>query len=500
MAPAWTKDCGDPTVVPPWANHARLGERTLPLEEFLAEATLLLDLEEPQHLLERARFVLATLYRDSDRTDEALVQKTLTQQTLNGILYGVLLILAAYNLVLFFYLRDNSFLFYVLFFGMILLAMMSLDDFSAQYLWPNQGAFAAISDRLFMILSFTFALLFATSFLRTKEYAPRLHKLMLGLAITIFVVLGLQFIWFRVTAVIHIALMVASSTIMIVAGFVVWRRGYRPARYFLLGWSLFYMGFIIFILTLVDVLSLSAATYGVMRVGLIVLALVLSIGLAERINVYRQEKESAQLAVASQRTRIAQDLHDSVTQSLYSANLFAEAGREIVETGDIQSASHYFKRIGATTQQALKEMRLFLYELRPPDVVEEGLVDALQKRLDAVEKRSGIEARLLLDGSLNFPDEISDQFYRITQEALNNVLKHAQADEVTVYLRANDGIMGLEVVDNGRGFDLTEVRKGGGMGLKSMQDRSGQINGEFDIQTAPNQGTKISVIVKQTHE
>ena len=141
-----------------------------------------------------------------------------------------------------------------------------------------------------------------------------------------------------------------------------------------------------------------------------------------------------------------------------------------------------------------------VYELRPPDVIEEGLVDALQKRLDAVEKRSGVEARLLLDGLIEYPDDVSDQFYRITQEALNNVLKHAQADEVTVYLRANDGIMGLEVVDNGRGFDLTEVRENGGMGLKSMQDRSGQINGEFDIQTAPNQGTIISVTVKQTHE
>ena len=243
-----------------------------------------------------------------------------------------------------------------------------------------------------------------------------------------------------------------------------------------------------------------AASDGVLRLGLVLSALVLSIGLADRIGIYRKEKESAQLALAIQRTQIAQDLHDSVTQSLYSANLFAEAGREIVEAGDTQSASHYFTRIGAVTQQALKEMRLFLYELRPPDVVEVGLVDALQKRLDAVEKRSGMEARLILDGDIHFPDEIGDQYFRIAQEALNNVLKHAQADKVTVYLRAKNGIMRLEVADNGRGFDLAEARKSGGMGLKTMQERSKQINGEFEIQTAPNRGTKVLVQVKQSHE
>jgi signal transduction histidine kinase len=287
---------------------------------------------------------------------------------------------------------------------------------------------------------------------------------------------------------------------MIIAGLLVWRKGYRPARYFLLGWTLVLLGFVIFILTLIDVLPFTDYIDTILRLGLIVLALVLSFGLADRINLLRQDKEAAQFAITAQRMQIARDLHDSVTQSLYSTNLFAEAGRETVQAGDTEGASHYFIRIGAVSQQALKEMRLFLYELRPPDVVDVGLVDALQKRLDAVEKRSGMEVRLILDGDIHCEDEIADQYYRIAQEALNNVLKHAQADEVTVYLRAENGIMGLEVADNGRGFDLAEARKSGGLGLKTMQERSDQINGEFEITTAPNQGTKVMVQVKQSHE
>jgi signal transduction histidine kinase len=290
--------------------------------------------------------------------------------------------------------------------------------------------------------------------------------------------------------------MLASSIIMITAGVLVWRIGYKPARYFLIGWIVVFIGFIILALTLAGIGPLNDISATVLRLGLIILALILSIGLTERINIYRKETAAAQMATITQRTRIAQDLHDSVTQSLYSANLFAEAGQKILIAGDMQGTSHYLDRIRSTTQQALKEMRLFLYELRTPNVVEDGLVDALQKRLDTVEKRAGIEAYLLLDGSINFPDQVSDQFYRISQEALNNIIKHAQADEITVHLKGKDGIMHLAIVDNGRGFELAEASKNGGLGLKIMQERADQINGQLSIKTAPNQGTIVMVEVK----
>jgi len=425
------------------------------------------------------------------------VQQVFQQQVVNGILYGIILILGVYNFILFLYLRDNTYLYYVLFFTSVLIGIMALDGFAAQYLWPEGGILGATGSRFFIILSSVFALLLAVSFLRTKEYAPRLHKLMIGLAIIMSVVLGLMYIWFRETALIHIFLLIASAVAMIVAGLLVWRRGYEPARYYLFGWLVFIVGFAILFLTLADIVPFSNLTNIIPRLGLIILALVLSIGLAARLNLYREEKVEAQLAVSYQRVQIAQDLHDSVTQSLYSANLFAEAGRETLEGGDEQGASHYFVRIGQTTQQALKEMRLFLYELRPPDVVETGLVDALQQRIDAVEKRSGMEARLMLDGSTSFPPQVSDQYYRIAQEALNNVLKHARAENVTVYLRGQNGLFSLEIVDDGQGFDLQEAEHSGGMGLKTMRERAERIDGRFVINTTPGQGTSVKVEVEK---
>ena len=107
-----------------------------------------------------------------------------------------------------------------------------------------------------------------------------------------------------------------------------------------------------------------------------------------------------------------------------------------------------------------------------------------------------MEARLRLDGEINYPDEVNDQFYRIAQEALNNVVKHAQADEVTVYLRGSNHMMRLEVVDNGCGFDMAEASQKGGMGLETMRERAAKINGDMTITTDPGQGTIIVVEVK----
>lgn len=425
-------------------------------------------------------------------SDDTFTRQVMFQQAFNGILYGILLILTIYNLVLFFNLRDGSYLYYVLFFSTMLLGIMALDGFAAQYLWPNQGQFAAIATRFFMIISFNFGLLFAISFLRIKEYVPRLNILMTSLAILVFVFIGLQFVWFRETAIIHAFLMIASGISMLLAGILVWRKGYRPARFFLIGWSVVLIGFIIFILTLVDVISLNILTDAILRIGLIVLALVLSAGLAERINIYRQERNAA---IFEERIRLARDLHDSTTQSLYSALLFSETGKKLTERGDLEDAAYYQSRVSDVVHEALKEMRLLVFELRPLKLEQEGLVGALQMRLDAVESRSGIEARLHAEDIPSLPPRISKNLYYVTQEALNNSLKHANADKVRVNIQVEDSNLMITVVDDGQGFNLEEAYDHGGMGLVNMHERIKNIDGELRIQSKPGEGTKIEVSI-----
>jgi signal transduction histidine kinase len=205
--------------------------------------------------------------------------------------------------------------------------------------------------------------------------------------------------------------------------------------------------------------------------------------------------QAEEAAVTAERNRLARDMHDSVTQSLYSLTLLAEAGQRMIKARDLGQVEGNQARLSEIAQQALQEMRLMVYELRPSALESEGLVGALEHRLEAVERRAGVDARLVVEGACDLPPRVEEELYHITQEALNNALKHAQASAVKVTLRAEDGYVLLEVTDNGSGFDPATVRGMGGLGLVTMQERAEKISGTLTVDSSPNEGTKVRVVV-----
>jgi len=213
--------------------------------------------------------------------------------------------------------------------------------------------------------------------------------------------------------------------------------------------------------------------------------------IAVAIENARLYNNSRKLAVLEERTRLARELHDSVTQSLYSIVLLAEGWRRVVSGGENASVEDYLSRISEITQQSLKEMRLLIHELRPPELERDGLVGALRQRLDAVEQRAGVEARLVMDDLIELPARIEEELYRIAEEALNNALKHAAAATVTVRLCLEADMVVLEIADDGRGFDPDVAARGGGMGLINMRERARQIGGCLSIVSAPGRGTTV---------
>ncbi len=213
------------------------------------------------------------------------------------------------------------------------------------------------------------------------------------------------------------------------------------------------------------------------------------IGIAvENARLYRQ---SQHLAVAEERRRLARDLHDSVTQSLYSLTLFAEAGQRLLRSGEIERVEKYMDRLSQTAQDALKEMRLLLYELRPWALESGKLVETIQHRLDAVERRSGLTAHLITTPLPTLPPRFEDNLYHITLEALNNALKHAFASAVTVQVCADEQAVFLDVIDNGTGFDAAAMTKPGGMGLSNMRERAEELGGTFTIESSVQGGTTV---------
>ncbi len=165
----------------------------------------------------------------------------------------------------------------------------------------------------------------------------------------------------------------------------------------------------------------------------------------------QSEKEQA---IVTERNRLAGELHDSVTQGLYGILLHADAAKGLLAKGKTDKATDYLEEIKAAGKEGLAEMRLLIFELRPPVLEAEGLAAALEMRLYAVEKRAGLKADIHSEIEGRLPLDVEDGLYRIAQEVLNNALKHAQAKHIWVRLLQDGEIVRLEIKDDGRGFDL----------------------------------------------
>jgi PAS domain S-box-containing protein len=218
---------------------------------------------------------------------------------------------------------------------------------------------------------------------------------------------------------------------------------------------------------------------------------------AEEVAMLIHSDRQRQISIAvAERQRLVRDLHDSVTQKLYGLVTLTEAAQAGLDVGSTYEPAQVLARIGEYARQALKEMRLFLYELQPVDLETQGLVAVLHHRLAAVEGRSDVKARLIADDKISLSLEKEVALYFIAQEALNNILRHASAKSVTVRLKQRRVNVSLEIEDDGCGFDLQQADKGG-LGLGNMRERAMQIGGKLKITSDPEKGTRVTVTVRR---
>ena len=210
----------------------------------------------------------------------------------------------------------------------------------------------------------------------------------------------------------------------------------------------------------------------------------------ENARLYEKAK---QMAALEERQRLARDLHDSVTQSLYGVTLYAEVTEQLLKNGEIENAGKNLQELKGMALDALAEMRLLIYELRPSVFEQEGLVAAIQARLDAVEGRVGLKTSFIIEGEISLDPQIEEVLYRITQEALNNILKHAVARTATITLSQDDHQVSLEVSDDGVGFDPLQACEAGCLGVRGMQERARAMGAEFEILSQVGNGTKVII-------
>jgi len=224
-------------------------------------------------------------------------------------------------------------------------------------------------------------------------------------------------------------------------------------------------------------------------------AVSLLIMMAEQLSIivqsHRLQDQAQQLTRSLERQRLSREMHDSVAQHIYSLHLFARAGQDALADGDPAQASRHLRQLDKNALIALREMRLLLYQLRPPALESQTLVEAIEERFAHVERRLGIEAIIEVAEMPALPEEVEEELYYMITEALNNTLKHAEALQVKVCFETRDGLIMITVRDDGKGFEPLEPSSG--LGLENLRQRAANIEGVMELETEPGQGTTIRI-------
>jgi signal transduction histidine kinase len=207
--------------------------------------------------------------------------------------------------------------------------------------------------------------------------------------------------------------------------------------------------------------------------------------------VARERAQAERAAVQEDRRRLAQDIHDSVTQSIFSLLFTTKAARAAAQHGAAVPLDETLEEVEAIAKQALKDLRLLLYQLRSPLLDQGGLTSALRYRLEAVEMRAGVNAVLVAPPELSLSPAAEEGVYRVAMEALNNALKYARASEVEVQLKCEADELVLSVTDNGIGFDQGTIARSAGLGLAGIQERAARLGGEAFVRSERDKGTTV---------
>ena len=208
-------------------------------------------------------------------------------------------------------------------------------------------------------------------------------------------------------------------------------------------------------------------------------------------------KQAQALAVLEERQRLARNLHDAINQSLFSAGLIAEVLPRLWER-EPEEARHSLEDLRRLTRGALAEMRSLLVELRPAALTDTELGDLLRLLGNAFTGRTNIPVVLKVTGEGIMPAEAQVALYRICQEALSNIAKHAGASQVEIDVRHAPGTLALYIRDDGRGFDTAEQISSGHYGLSMMRERAESVGALMTVTSQLGQGTELAIHWSET--
>jgi signal transduction histidine kinase len=209
----------------------------------------------------------------------------------------------------------------------------------------------------------------------------------------------------------------------------------------------------------------------------------------------RLYERSRELTIAEERSRLAHELHDAVSQKLFSLRLTAQAAAALVDR-DPSRAKGELQQVAVLAAEAADELRAAVVELRPAALDEDGLVATLRTQIQVLDRAHAARVTFDCCGVRALPASQEEAFLRVAQEALHNALRHSGAHRVDVTLARRGTGAVLRVTDDGSGFDPKAIRRAGRhLGLVSMRDRASGVGGTLTVESAPGKGTTIEMEV-----
>lgn len=440
------------------------------------------------------------------RIDAFLTQDS-TALLMLGLLFGLMASLVAYNGFLFLAVRDRSYLFYVGYLGGATLLQLTLHGLSAQYLWPRQADLGNVSVQALLGLTLWAGTGFSRNFLQTAARQPRLDRALAvnGWACLAAMLLGIlaTYRWGAQLLILCGLVQLPLIAWAIVAGLI---GGFRPARFIGLGFAALMPGGLVYALHTLGVIASTPWTDRAFEIGIALEAVLLSFGLADRINTLARDKQAAEAGAAAERERfarrlverqeqdrrrIANTLHDSVVQTL---GALGGRLRRLARGADAQAAD--LTALGELARETTRELREIVDDLHPHQLERLGLAAAVRAAAERAFAGSAVQWRATVapDIERRLTPEQAVQLYRIVQEALANVAKHASADRCELTLDGRPDGLALLVEDDGRGLAAPPPHRG--LGLASLAERAALIGGRLEIGARPQGGTRLALTLQ----
>jgi len=404
-----------------------------------------------------------------------------------GLYYGIMLVMALYNLFIFFSLRDRAYLFYVFYIVSFALYQMTANGLAYEYLWPDATWWNRNSTLVLAGVTMIWAIFFTKYFLSTRTAAPFLDKV-LNMTILASVALATLSLFISYGIMLKVTMVIVAFFVMflLLSGFVCMRRGQRSARYYILAWTALLTGVIILILWNVGWLPSRFWSIYSIQFGSVLDVVLLSLALADRINELRTAREQALRAVMAERTRVQEqreemvrELHDGIGAIATNIGLLAEKARLARPSGEVTKDLETISRLA---ERGRTEIRSFMECLDEGDQKAGEFISDLRYLGSQLMSGNGISFALDDSGSerdLKLSPFVRLNVMKVFQEALTNVQKHAGASKVEARIKITDQGLDLVIRDNGCGILNSSKNKGRGLG--NMKKRAKSMGGRLEI-------------------